>query len=253
MSQTLRIRIAMDYSPLNPAAMAWTASLARRLQAQMEARFIEDLELFQIAELPFTRCGPGQFDVQTLGRQMQEQALRQEQQLRELAAREELSLQFSRVRGRLLEEIRRAGEDVGLLVLQGFQPSRPRLAQQTALQSGETAMVLFDGSAAASKALKLALQSLPAESLHVLIQADNREQAAESLVQLQVLAEQTGIQALRTSFLPLHDGEHLIHLARLERPAAVFLAQNNSLLADHPLRELISALPCPLAIVGLPA
>ena len=104
-------------------------------------------------------------------------ALRREQQLRELAAREELSLQFSRVRGRLLEEIRRAGEDVGLLVLQGFQPSRPRLAQQTTLQSGESAMVLFDGSAAASKALKLALQSLPAESLHVLIQADSREQA----------------------------------------------------------------------------
>jgi hypothetical protein len=98
--------------------------------------------------------------------------------------------------------------------------------------------------------LNMALQSLPTESLHVLIQADSREQAAEKIGQLQGLAESLGIQGLRTGFLPLHDGEHLIHLARLERPAAIFLAQNNPLLADHPLRELISALPCPLAIVG---
>jgi len=250
MTSVMRIRIALDYSPLNPAAMAWTASLARRLQAQMEARFIEDLELFQIAELPFTRCGPGQFDVQTLGRQMQEQALRLEGELRELVAREELSLQFSRVRGHLLEEIRRAGEDVGLLVLQGFQPSRPRLGQQAMVQSGETAMVLFDGSKQAAAALKLALQSLPAESLYVLIQAQDRSQATQTLAQLQALAGQAGVAALRTGFLPLHDGEHLLHLARLERPAAVFLASNNTLLADHPLRELISVLPCPLAIGG---
>lgn len=250
MSAIMRIRIALDYSPLNAAAMAWTASLARRLQAQMEARFIEDQELFQIAALPFTRCESGQFDVQTLDRQMQEQALRLEGELRELAAREELSLQFDRVRGRLLEEIRRAGEDVGLLVLQGFQPTRPRLGQLAAVQSGDTAMVLFDGSEPAASALRLALQSLPSDSLHVLIQAQDREQAANLLSQLQTLAGQAGVQSLRTGFLPLHDGEHLLHLARLERPAAVFLASNNSLLADHPLRELISALPCPLAIVG---
>jgi hypothetical protein len=245
-----RIRIVFDYSPLNLAAMEWTTQLAHRLQAEMDARFIEDLELFQIAQLPFTRHSGGEFNPEVLALEMVKQASQLEQQLRELATKQEIPMHFSRVRGRVLEEIRRACEDVSLLVLQGFQPSRPRLGEQAVPRMGETVMVVFDGSKVAIHALTIALQSIPPQSLHVLIQADDREQAREKIAQLELLLGQNDVGKVRTSFLPLHDGDHLIHLARLEQPAAIFLPHNNALLADHPMRELISALPCPLAIVG---
>ena len=251
MKPPARIRIVLDYSPLNLPAMEWTTRLAHRLQAEMDARFIEDMELFQIAQLPFTRRGAGDFNPDILELEMVKQATQLERQLRDLTSRNEMALQFSRVRGRVLDEIRRACEDVSLLVLQGFQPSRPRLGTRVAAQMGDTVMVIFDGSAAAGHAVSMALQSIPPQSLHVLIQADDREQAREKVAQLEPLLSLSGVSGgVHTSFLPLHDGEHLIHLARLEHPAAIFVAHNNTLLADHPMRELISALPCPLAIVG---
>lgn len=250
MTTGLRLRIALDHSPCDPRTLAWTVQLARRLEAQLDARFIEDRDLYTLAELPFQgRPGDG-LTPQGLDQAMQRQARRLESQLRELTEREALELSFNRVRGALLEEVRRAQEGVGLLVLQGFQPARPKLASVTQRPAGSTVMVLFDGSEAAQRTLALALEGTPADSLLVLLQADNREQARQELEDLGTLTQGLGARDLRRGFLPRHDGEHLLHLVGLEHPAAVFVAQNNVLLEDHPLRELISALPCPLVITG---
>ncbi|MBD3669313.1 MAG: hypothetical protein HUJ29_00955 [Gammaproteobacteria bacterium] len=244
---TLRIRIALDHTPPSRRAMEWAAQMAMQWQAPLEALFIEDSRLFEIAQLPFIRqidvSGSGSaFDPDSLSHEIKRQSQSLEKALQELAERRELALEFRTVRGRVLNEIRRACEEVGLLIIQGRRSvsSLPR----------ETVMAVFDGSEAAAEVLQIALRAVPPTSLHLLLQADTPEQAQALRAQVGQMMRDAGIESLPSSYLPQHDGDHLLHLATLEQPTALFVASNNTLLEDHVLEALSTRLPCPLAIVG---
>ena len=79
-----RIAITLDAFELSAQALEQAVQLAKRMDAQLEGIFIEDIDLIQIAELPFLR------EVRTISRS--EDAInlvRMEQELRALARRAE--------------------------------------------------------------------------------------------------------------------------------------------------------------------
>jgi hypothetical protein len=52
---TRRIAVTLDAFDLSVAALDQAARLARRMGAQLEGIFIEDIDLLQLAEMPFLR------------------------------------------------------------------------------------------------------------------------------------------------------------------------------------------------------
>ena len=50
-----RIAITLDAFEVSPAALERVVLLAERMGAQLEGIFVEDIDLIQIAELPFLR------------------------------------------------------------------------------------------------------------------------------------------------------------------------------------------------------
>ena len=52
---SLRILVALDASPYSHAAIEVATILAADLRAELQALFIEDIDLLRLAALPFTR------------------------------------------------------------------------------------------------------------------------------------------------------------------------------------------------------
>ena len=50
-----RILVALDASAANRTALQTAALLASELQAELQALFVEDINLLRLAELPFAR------------------------------------------------------------------------------------------------------------------------------------------------------------------------------------------------------
>ena len=79
-----RIAVTLDAFDLSLAALEQAARLARHMGAQLEGIFIEDIDLLQLAELPFLR------EVRRSSRTVEAMnPMRMEQELRVLARRAE--------------------------------------------------------------------------------------------------------------------------------------------------------------------
>ncbi|MGB5641650.1 MAG: universal stress protein UspA, partial [Gammaproteobacteria bacterium] len=79
-----RIAITLDAFQVSAQALEQALRLAKRMDAQLEGIFIEDIDLIQIAELPFLR------EVRTVSRSEGAVSLvRMELELRALASRAE--------------------------------------------------------------------------------------------------------------------------------------------------------------------
>lgn len=99
-----RIVIALDATCETLPALEAAAALAARWRAELRALFVEDVSLFHIAELPFTRqvaVGPAlqPFEPAGLDAELKAIARRAERALREMAKRQNLGWSFETVRG----------------------------------------------------------------------------------------------------------------------------------------------------------
>ncbi|MFP5461550.1 MAG: hypothetical protein ACLGII_08225 [Gammaproteobacteria bacterium] len=114
-----RVRLAIDaLTPQTRRAIDTAVRLALEAGDSIDCVFVEELELFRAAELPFTRelgvfsRAPRRFDTIDLIHALRRQAAEARQALAQAAARSRLHWSFEVVRGALLREaLQRAGED----------------------------------------------------------------------------------------------------------------------------------------------
>ncbi len=106
-----RILVALDASSESLAALEEAASLAARLEAELDALFVEDIDLLNLAALPFARefnvltRGVRSLDRETIERDLRLQASRARRALAEAAERRRLHWSFQVARGRVDTEI----------------------------------------------------------------------------------------------------------------------------------------------------
>src|SRR5574341_70137 len=118
-----RILLALDASARGLAAMRAAAELAAGLRAELDALFVEDIDLLRLAALPFAReVGFWSASGRTLGfdeleRTLRAQAARTQRLLDEAAKRLHLQWRFNVARGRVLPEVMAKVPDVDLVVL----------------------------------------------------------------------------------------------------------------------------------------
>ena len=175
-----RILVALDASAHSQAALSAAVSLAARLHSEIHGLFVEDINLFRLAELPFARevrygePAARRVERDDLQRKLRARAAVLRHELEALAEENKLRSTFRVVRGAVDSELLAAALDSDLLALGRLGHSfarRARLgsAARTAIAraassvllvqpdvAGGPLLVLFDGSSASRRALATA-------------------------------------------------------------------------------------------------
>lgn len=207
-----RILVAVDASDANRTALLAATSLATQLQAELQALFVEDVNLLRLAELPFaremvfgSRVGR-RITLANMEQQIQQQATQLRRFVESLALQQQLKVDFKVLRGNISNELCLAAQQMDLLILgkntQLLSQSLKlgRVAQDVLaavncnvllLQHGAVIerpiAVLFDGSETSQRALQLAIQL--AHSDHDQLKIFYPAVSAQRQQQLRVLVE----------------------------------------------------------------
>jgi nucleotide-binding universal stress UspA family protein len=200
-----RIVVAVDASPNSLETLEAAAELAARTQAELEGLFVEDINLFRLARLPFARqvsriSGDRPLAEEDLEADVRALAAQARQALRAAVERVHVKGSFRVVRGSVSAELVAAAGEADLLILGwGSQPLslRPRLGA-TARAAAERAakpvlltrarldlsrvLVVYEEAPGAEQALAAGLSLVEAAGgeLDVLAYGASEEEAARA-------------------------------------------------------------------------
>jgi nucleotide-binding universal stress UspA family protein len=189
-----RILLALDTATQSLATFEAATALAARLDAELHALFVEDINLLRLAALPFAReTRLTSATTRRLQNPDMEQALRAEASraqatLATVATRLNVRWSFHVTRGQMAAQVRAAAMETDLVALTFAGGSPARLTQVAAtmekvmqgapcpllmLPPGATIrppfVVIYDGSPASARALRLAGQLAEAEGKGVTV------------------------------------------------------------------------------------
>ncbi len=218
-----RILVALDASAASLAALNAAVNLASRLHSEVHGLFVEDINLFRLAELPFAReirygeTVSRQVEREELQRGLRARAAVLRHELAALAEQNKLRSTFQVVRGAVDSELVAAARDSDLLALGRLGHSfvrRTRLgsaARSVVARAaspvllvrpdveGGPVVVLYDGSAAGRRALAVAAavagQDGDAPELRVLVWGPDEQTAFDRRQLAARLLEPAGLRA----------------------------------------------------------
>jgi len=270
-----RIVVALDSSAHASAALEAAAALAERLEAELEGLFVEDIDLLNLAALPFgdeftlTTGARRRLDTKALEDQLRQEAARARRALDEAARRSRVRATFRVTRGRVPAEVMAAAEGADLLILGAashaigvrFRPGRVALAAAASaprsvllLRSGARftgkPLVPYDGSPGAEKALATAaaLARLNGGRVSVLITEPDPRKAAALRERASQLLGAAGVQAVvREELEPTLETMCRL-IARTDSDVLVMSADDPKLAGEGSLR-LLERVACPVLLV----
>jgi hypothetical protein len=264
MAERVRIVVALDTASVVVPVIETAAGLAASLDATLDALFVEDEQLLRLAALPFAhelefptarvrRIEPAEIERALRGQVEQARRL-----LAATAAPLAVSWQLSVVRGDVMRTVCGYAAPSDLLVvgrsLASYLPAgagQPS-AERFASLRGRPVLALFDGTAAASEALRAGqgLARVAGVPLVVLIPAAGpepfrrlREQAAAAS------AGSAGPTATSYVMLPdLHPGT-VARAARAQTAGALVWPASGGR-DPSALAAIVEAAPCPVVLAG---
>lgn len=270
-----RILVALDASEANRSALQAAALLASQLQADLQALFVEDINLLRLAELPFARemmfgSREGRrITPANMERQIQAQAMRLRQLVETIAQKNQVKVEFRVLRGQVSSELCLAAQEMDLLILgkstQLLQQSLKlgKVAQDVLasvncnillLQYGTNierpVAVLFDGSEASQRALRLAIQLAHGDhdQLQVIYPALTAQKLESLQQQTRTVMKPLGIEADEIQ-LVTNTPETLL-LAALKYNSRVLVVEaNTEVFSPENLKRLIQQSRLPVVVV----
>jgi nucleotide-binding universal stress UspA family protein len=232
--------------------------LAGNTSAEISGMFIEDIELLSLAELPIAReyCrlthAERRLQSPDIERQLRVQARAAQRALAEVAARLGSPLSFRIVRGALPALLREALEETDLMLFSTVRATlRTPGASGRASTSGplrRPVAVVFDGSEASRRALKVALQlaTIGVTPLSVVLTALNSEDLSSLSDEVAGLAPDRTLQLVELVHPAWRD---VLEWVQAHRSSALVIAITTELLQDENLGQLRTALGCPTILV----
>jgi nucleotide-binding universal stress UspA family protein len=269
-----RILLALDASTQCRDLLEAAAEFAADMQAELDALFVEDANLFRLAELPFVReIGTVSPRAETLSLARMERELRAlarqaEAILATTAKRRSIAWRFRVVRGQVRGELLSAAEASDLVTMgRGGSASRSRsrlgstaraIAMRSSspvllLHTGQTIQppvyVLYDGTAAGRDALVTAarLNRSAASRIAAIVVGET-----DALDQLQTQAQQlleARQQKARFRQLSDQDINGLAGLLNQAQIGILVLPAPSALLQEDALQGLLDRVPYPVMLV----
>lgn len=250
-----RILLALDASARGLAAMRAAAELAAGLRAELDALFVEDINLLRLAELPFARevgfasASGRPLAFLELERMLRAQAAQMQRLLDEAARRLHLQFRFNVTRGQVLPEVLAKVGDVDLVVLgKAGRALAPLLGP--AEHAGRPVLALFDGGAGCYRVLGTALR-LAAKSgrrLSLLVPEPNPRRFADIRQRAEDWLKRRG-QRARVRQVPGKEFGDVLKALRGLRGDALVLPMARGGLSEEELDALLQAVSCPVLLV----
>ena len=264
-----RILVALDTSAHSHAALEAAASMAARLDAELLGLFVQDLQLLQLAQLPFARevgltsAGRRTLDVKSMEVALNAQAQKAKTVFEATAHRHGLQCSFRVTRGHVVAELLAASAGVDLLALgtSGHMEIAGRrlgstvrglvtsascsvLIEQRMKRAGAALLLLYEDSPSADRALARARQINASRGGDLVIVLTGDEATRKALhARIQPGRRSDG----REHIIALDDGvEHLRTLVARHACGLLLIAHDSPLLAREP--ELLGNLDCPILL-----
>lgn len=236
-----RITVTVDVNSHLPSILELAAALAVAQRAALHGLFVEDLDLLNVAGLPFSQevpllCGqPRSLDDRKLERSLSRAGGIFRRHLEQEAQRASLQWSFRTVRGRK-HALDLDDEAADILVLAQRAPLRRSRRGPLRL------LLLPDHSQLALPALKVLLEHNRGHDIELLLVGEDPDPQAQAALQ-ELLGEQPGVR-----------------LRRLQQPALDALLEDRDsgpdcvVLARHApaarLRQVLSLAQCPILVVS---
>jgi nucleotide-binding universal stress UspA family protein len=239
-----RILVAIDSSPYELAALEAAARLATELRAELHGVFIEDIDLFRLAGLPFaSEIDYSSGTLRPLDTEAIEQALRTRAEgvrraIEETAQRTRLSWSFRISRGNVVQTMLTESLEADLLVV-GQEKASPTASPSKA--SRGPIMVVVDecsgsGGQAFDAAQRLARRS--ADTMVALIVNDSVQNL-----------DRSGLVAPCYVQRCSSDLAALVQAVRQWQPQLLLVDRASPLVSASTIKPLLAQLSCPLAVV----
>lgn len=247
-----RVIVSCDNSPLGTTAIDAAAALARGLDAELKGIFVEDVNLFRMAALPFTRdiasatASASRLQASEIQRAMEQQASAIRKLLAEVAASRSLPWSFQVVRGLPMGSVLALMKELDVAVFGHagrFTARAAAPAPRAAAAEQGTVMVVYDGSPAADRALGAA-EALVQKTHHRLVIAMIGKLQRGARAHL----EQAHGRALFIS-LKRRDAEAVQQAAGTFAPAMLFWGGIEDEADRATVATLVDALRCPVVLV----
>ncbi len=270
-----RILVALDASAHSLAALEAAAALAASMEAEVLGLFVEDINLLQLAGLPFVRVvnfssTTGRpIDSPSMEQELRLQAARAQRALATIAEHRRIRWSFRVVRGEVTTEVLTAALEADLLILGKLShpltrrsrlgstaravlvhAPRPVLLLQQGASIGQPVLVVYDGSSGAKQALAVATRLVQTISgkLIVLLLAETAENAQTLEGEVTEKLQRDRIQ-VRCHRIEPADLQKLIQVVHLERGGLLVLYRETPFWQEEDMQKLLAELQCPILVV----
>ncbi|MFO7917762.1 MAG: universal stress protein [Anaerolineae bacterium] len=270
-----RILVALDASSHSLSALQAAAELATRLRAELQALFIEDVDVRRLGALPFAEevgvfsatCHP--LDARELARQLEAQARQMRRRFRRTTEWIGVQCTFHRVRGRVVPRILEAASEADMVILgkeawSTFETGQlgptirqvlseipiPTMILQAGARLERPVLVIYDGSQAAHRALSAAstLARRDDDRLMVLILAGESEPASRLRARAETWLEGRGLQ-VQYQTLSESRASHLAALVAQQDFGTVVLPRRCSTIRDEAVLDFLDKIDVPVLLV----
>ena len=254
-----RILLALDSSAEAETAIEAAAALAAELRAELLGLFIENAELFRLAELPFAAeiaLGPPavrRLDREMLERAVSAQAEKARRALAEAANRQRLSWSFQIARGQSVRMALAAASDFDWLMIR-FAGRGPRpssgLRRDSGREIGRDVMVVLDAATVSERALATAVRLSIANGggVAVLLVGADAQALASMRERLTAMQPPLSVECLLCD-APIREAQDLLKAVRERQPEMLVVNRDSPLLTERTLTALAEQLDCPLLLV----
>lgn len=228
-------------------------SLAALVQAQLEAVFIQDDDLLQVASLPFSRevslrtATVRRFNRKQLQQEIDHEFEQFRGRLEQAAARSRVQWECRRYVGSRRDAWQESAQQVALLVAGGAQTMvrRPAAAQRLR----DMVYAVYNGTEAARNAVKVALSVAEAERLHLVVLIPEAPNYHKWYQEAQNLVQHAGISS---QLVPVHHPDSMPNLKVMVaglRGTLLFLPQELEILSPLNIDELLQVIRLPVIFV----
>lgn len=247
-----RIIVSVDAGGFNLSTLEATVLLASYLQADLCGLFIEDTDLLQLANLPFTReitlhTGMSRdLNSSSIESNLMAMAAHMRQTLEALTKISNVGCTFRTVRGPRLESVIKESEEYQLALMLPKKRLTEYRRDVTVTANNRPIVLFYDDSLQARRALQV-IRSLSNDVnvKHLLIMATT--QAADIEIAKQLPASQYHLSIQHVSEYNIRD---VINLLKSHSPGMVILPLEDILLKQgREVRKLLDVLACPLVLV----
>ena len=253
-SNLKNILIVFDAAGYTPVAMQTVVELAVSSQTGIQALYIEDSNLLNAVELPFTReVSLHTAEISNIDSMLMMQKLRTDaesikKQIEKIAVTQSVSLSFSSMRGQKTQVIKNRTEESNMVLIPAVYSSAGRKDQHHL--KNVIAMVYDDHNPSCEMALSIAISQAAKNNyqLYVIVDSQHSKQHVEQLISKQT-ADVT-YQSAVFQIVDFSNVDEVLLLLQRHSPGLLVLTEDSRLIDNEQiLQHLINSLESDILLV----